>query len=580
MLKKLSSFEKTILSVLFFTVLISGTYILYTKNKNSLTEIPKEGGKYTEGIVGTPRFINPLLAISNADKDLTSVVYAGLMTRDKDGNLIPELAESYSVSEDATVYTFTLKDNLTFHDGAPLTADDVIFTLKQAGNPAIRSPLFANWDGVQVEKKDDKTIIFTLPKPYAPFIENMTIGILPSHIWGDLSPEEFPFSQFNITPVGAGAFKISSVKRDKSGIPTSYELKKFKKYALGEPYLNYINFKLFNNKEDALSAFSSGSIDGISNISPAQLEVFLNNNTEQNVSIHRSPLLRTFAIFFNHNKQPVFLKDEVRKALNEATPKKAIVGEILHGYGTVLNSPIIPGTIDGIELPEINKNTNANATSTEIQPINHIERAKKILEDAGWKKGEDGIYTLKKGDKVSRLSFTFSTVNIPELSQAAEKIISSWKELGAEVELKVFEPSDLTQSVIRMRKFDALLFGMVIGHEMDFYSFWHSSQRNDPGLNIAQYADIEADAILEKIRTEQNDEKRAELYKEFSNLIEKQNVAIFLYAPDFVYLVHDNVHNISLHTLSEPSERFDSIQTWYVKTDNVWPFVQNILKQN
>ncbi len=581
----LSLFEKTIIGILLTVAVGSGTYILYNKNKNVLIEVPKQGGKYTEGIIGTPRFVNPLLAISNADKDLTSIVYAGLMTRDEDGKIIPELAKEYSISEDGTVYTFTLRDNLTFHDGTPLTADDVVFTVKQAGNPTIRSPHFANWDGVQVEKKDDKTIVFTLPKPYAPFIENMTIGILPSHIWKNLSSEEFPFSQFNITPVGAGPFMISSVNRDKSGIPISYELKKFKNYSLGEPYINNITFKLFNNNKDALSAFKSNKIDTISGISPNSLEEFLNTNPNMDISVHRIPVLRIFSIFFNHNKQPLFLKDEVRMALKEATPEKAIVGEILHGYGTTLDSPLIPGifndanataTVKNMEDDE--KEKNSTSTDKEKASINHIEKAKKILENKGWKKGDDGIYVLKKGDKETRLSFAFSTVNIPEMSQTAEKITSSWKELGAEVELKMFEPSDLTQMVIRPRKFDALLFGMVIGHEMDFYAFWHSSQRNDPGLNIAQYADIEADALLEKMRTEQNPEKRTALYKEFSDLIKKQDVAIFLYSPDFIYLTKNNIHNISLHALSEQSERFDTVHTWYMKTDNVWPVMQKFFK--
>ncbi len=582
MFKKLGSFEKLTLVIVASIIIFTGTFTLYNLNKKTFVEIPRSGGTHTEGIVGTPRFINPLLAISQADKDLSSLVYAGLMTRDANGNLMPEMAESYSISEDGTVYTFILKKGLTFHDGTPFTAKDVIFTVKQAANASVRSPLFSNWDGVHVEQVDDYTIRFTLPKPYVPFIENTTIGIFPSHIWDGLSAEEFPFSQFNINPIGSGPYKIEAIRRDKSGIPTKYKLTKFEKYTLGTPNINTIEFSLYNNEDTMLKAFSKGEINAINSISPTKMENFLNKNKKENTTILRTPLLRTFGIFFNHNKQPIFLHDEVRKALNVATPKKAIVGEVLKGYGTIINGPL-PMDIDSQDPATENTNSDKDTKDAEekkeTKPINHIEQAKLILEKAGWKKDESGIYMLKKEDKTQKLSISLTTVNTPELVQAAERIAKSWRDVGAEVELKIFDTTDLTQSVIRARKFDALLFGMVTGHEQDLYAFWHSSQRNDPGLNIAQYADIEADSLLEKMRTEENSEKREKLYADFTKLVQKQNSAIFLYSPDFIYIINDNIKNISIHPMTNPSERFDTIQNWHTQTDHVWPFISKFLKK-
>lgn len=579
-LKNLKPFERFVTFVLTIAVVISGTYILYTKNKGIFVEMPRAGGTHTEGIVGTPRFINPLLAISQADKDLSSLIYAGLMTRDEHGNLIPELAESYTISDDGTVYTFKLRDGLTFHDGIPLTADDVIFTIKQAANPAVRSPVFADWDGVQIEKIDDATISFTLPKPYAPFIENMTLGILPAHIWSLLSAEQFPFSQFNVTPVGSGPYKIgpNDVIRDKSGIPSLYRLTAFDEYTLGTPFISTIQFRLYNTIDDALLAYTKGEVNAVNSISPLQLEALQNDQTQTHTAVYRTPLLRIFGIFFNHNKQPIFLEDEVREALEVATPKKAVVGEILRGYGTVLNAPL-PSFITGLSDESIlNVEESPGESADERSPINHIEQARKVLENADWERGEDGIYTIGKDEKEKKLTFTLTTINAPELIQTAERIAESWREVGANVELKVFDPSDLTQSVIRPRRFDALLFGMVIGHELDLYAFWHSSQRNDPGLNIAQYADIETDALLEKMRTEKDPEIRKTLYADFTKLIQKQNAAVFVYAPDFVYVMNDRVQNVSLHPVKEPSERFDTAHLWHIETDLVWPFIQKILE--
>lgn len=589
-LSLLSSFERLVVGILFILVLISGTYLAYQTNKNSFVEIPRVGGKHVEGIVGTPRFINPLLAISSADKDLTALVYAGLLTRDEHGDVQPGLAESYTVSEDGTIYTFTLRENITFHDGFPLTAKDVVFTVTQAGDASVRSPVFANWDGVVVEQIDDRTVTFTLPEPYVPFIENLTIGILPSHIWEGLTAEEFSFSQFNVTPIGSGPYKIELVERDKSGIPSKYRLQKFEEFALGSPYIHTIEFILFNNEEEALEAYELGTVHAVNKIAPMRLEEFLNTDTKQMTAIHRAPLLRVFGIFFNHNKQPIFLRDEVREALNEATPKKAVVGEILRGYGTLLEGPLLPyitsTTSESISSTSVDEDSSEeeNDTDTDEQdseknPVNHIERARLILEEAGWERNEeDGVYELEKKEETIRLSVSFTTVSTPELMQTAERIADSWREMGAEVEVKVFDTTDLTQSVIRPRRFDVLLFGMVIGHELDLYAFWHSSQRNDPGLNIAQYADIEADALLEKMRTEQDNTVRTELYQQFSELVQKKNSAFFLYAPDFIYLVDSRVQNVTIHPLVDPSERFDSVHTWYIETDNVWSFLKGFFK--
>jgi peptide/nickel transport system substrate-binding protein len=579
-LKSLSPFERLFVGLLSFLTLVSGTSLAYTANESTFVEIPRGGGTYSEGIVGTPRFINPLLAISHADKDLVSIVYAGLMTRDAQGKLIPELAESYTVSEDGLVYTFTLREGLTFHDGTPITSEDVVFTVREAGNASVRSPLFANWDGVQAVNPDEQTIVFTLPEPYVPFLENLTLGILPAHIWAGLTAEEFPFSQFNITPVGSGPFRIDVVDRDKSGIPSTYKLTRFKEYALGAPFIDTIEFILYNNDEEALTAYKNGKINAINSVAPIHLEVLLNSGTKNDTSVHRAPFLRVFAVFFNHNKQPIFLRDEVRKALDVATPKKAIVGEILRGYGTLLEGPLPPYLTD-IPATNVDETTSEETIEESADgkiPLNHIEQAQHILEDAGWKKGENGTYVLEDNGETIPLAVSFTTVDTPELMQTAERIAESWREVGAEVEVKVFEATDLAQSVIRPRRFDTLLFGMVVGHELDLYAFWHSSQRNDPGLNIAQYADIEADSLLGKMRTEQELTNRTTLYQEFTKLVSKNNSAIFLYAPDFIYVVDDSIRNVSIHPIAETSERFDTIHTWNIETDNVWFFLEQFFK--
>ncbi len=580
----LSPFERLLAGLLLLAFIISGTAALYRVSHSLLVEVPRDGGTFTEGIVGTPRFVNPLLANTDADQDLTALVYAGLMTRNPDGTLVPELADHYTVSDDGTTYTFTLRDGLTFQDGVPLTADDVVFTVTEAATEAIRSPLFANWDGVTVKATDAHTVTFTLPQPYAPFIENTTLGILPKHIWNGLSADKFSFSQFNVTPVGAGPYRVVSVVRDRSGIPTSYELAAFDQYALGTPHISHVSFHLYRNSDEALAAYTAGTIDAVHGIAPASIDAALKSPVGlPHTAILRAPQLRIFAVFFNQNKQPVFLHDEVRRALDEATPRMDIVGTILHGYGTALDTPLPPYLYTAAATEDADTGTESGtagtSTASSTPQLDHIARAQQILEHAGWARdATSGVYMLKqkKGDPLT-LSFTLSTVNTPELNDAAQRIVAAWRDMGAQVDLKVYDPSDLAQSIIRPRRYEALLFGEVIGHEADMYAFWHSSQRNDPGLNVAEFADIEADAALEKARTELDPTKRKELFGTFVARVADQHAAVFLYAPDFVYLVHDRVQNVSLHPIADPSDRFDGIQNWYIETDSVWPFVQQFI---
>lgn len=566
----LSPFERLLITVLAASTLVSGVLLFYRINNTTLVETPRSGGSYVEGITGTPRFINPLLAISDADKDLTKLVYAGLMTRNEQGELVPELAESVHVSDDGKVYTFVLKEGLQFHDGTPLTADDVVFTVETASNPALLSPVFANWDNAKVEKKDDRTVVFTLPEPYSPFLANTTLGILPKHIWEGVATEQYRFSTFNVNPVGAGPYKVTALVSDKSGIPASYELAPFDAYALGAPHIATLTFKLFDNKSDALTALLAGTVDAVGGVPYAELSNLMGTPAAENLSIRRVPLLRTFAVFFNHNRQPLLLRKEVREALDMATPKEAVVGEALAGYGTVLAGPLPPFMLGDT--------TTATGTPIEGQQP-RVERARDILEKAGWKLNESsGVYEREIDKQTKQLTITLAVLDLPELTTVANRIADSWRAAGFKVDISVFNSTDLVQTVVRPRKYDALLYGMVIGHELDLYAFWHSSQRNDPGLNIAQYADIEADKLLERMRTELDPGEREELYRSFNDLAAAQHAAIFLYMPDYVYVVRTTVRNITLHPLGEPSERFDTIHAWYIDTDRVWPFLTKFLR--
>ena len=233
----LTSGDRIIFYTLALFVAAASLLGLYALERSLLVTIPAYGGILVEGEVGSPRFINPLLAISDADRDLAALTYAGLMGLSETGKLVPVVAEGYTLSEDGKTYTFTLRQDAKFSDGSSVLAEDVVFTVERAQDPALKSPRYADWSGVRATVVDERTVRFTLAKPYAPFLELTTLGILPSHLWRDVASEEFPFSTLETNPVGAGPFRVERILRDSSGLIESVSLVENPLYAPGRPYL-------------------------------------------------------------------------------------------------------------------------------------------------------------------------------------------------------------------------------------------------------------------------------------------------------------------------------------------------------
>ena len=551
-IQEFSLTEKVVFFFFVTLLCISAVMLLWRVNKSFLVEVPEYGGSLTEGILGSPRFINPLLAISDIDRDLTSLVYSGLLKTDPDGALVPDLAQSYTITDDGRTYTFKLKDNVHFHDGVKVTADDVVFTIEQIKDPLLKSPRKTNWDGVTVNKIDDTTIEFSLHQPYSPFIQNLTLGILPKHIWKTATADEFPFSQYNIKPVGSGPYKITNIAYTSGGLPSEYTFSSFNSYALGRPYIDTITVKAYPNEKDIIDAFRNGDVQSIYGITPQKLSGVPSDSDMVMVA----PLPRVFGVFFNQNMAPVLVNKEVRMALSMATDKKQIVDTVLGGYGQSIIHAIPPKILAETEGTRVTEED--------------IADAKALLEKNGWKLNDDGIYQKTDKKQTTLLQFSLSTSAAPELKAVAQMLQEQWRKIGAQVDIKIFEVGDLNQNIIRPRKYDALLFGEVIGRDLDLYPFWHSSGRVDPGLNIALYTSLRVDKILEDIRRTTDGSQQEVLYKKFNTEIESDLPAIFIYSPYFIYIVPNNIHNIHLGQLTTPGERWNGIHTWYIETSNVW----------
>lgn len=541
-----STGDRVIFYILCGVVAVLSVVSLFALEQSLLVKVPAYGGTLTEGELGSPRFINPLLAISDADRDLTTLTYAGLLGLQGDGSLAPVLASDWSVSSDGKVYTVHLRKDATFSNGLPVTADDILFTVQKAQDPALKSPVYADWTGVSVQAVDAHTIVFTLTKPYAPFVNNLTLGILPKQLWNTVSDEEFLFSNLNTNPVGAGPFRVTDVSRDASGLITSLSLTENARYTLGRPYLDGMHFVFFAQSIDLTNALQKGAIQSAYGV-PQD-------------SALTAAYSRVFGVFFNANSNQLFARTEVRKALSLAIDRSALVQNALGSYGTALMGPVPPGS--GIKETPVP--VSANPTGD----------AAAILENAGWK--YDGDARVWRNGTATLGSLTIKTSNVPELKAVATEVQTAWQKLGIETDIELYEEGDLNQNVIRPRKYDALLFGMVIGRDQDLYAFWDSQERNDPGLNIALYANKTVDNLLDDARqTGSQDARLADLQK-INDDVSADYPAAFLYAPDFVYAVPQNLGGVTLPQITTPSDRFASVTHWYVSTDAVWPFIAHL----
>lgn len=542
--------EKITVSILLFLLIISGvlSFVQYINRNTKL--IPQEGGIYREAAVGQPRFINPVLAGTNdLDIDITRLVYSGLFRFNTNLGLENDLASGVEISENKTEYTIALRNDVTWHDGIPFTADDVVFTIRSIKTPDYGSPLASSFRDVTIEKIDDHTIRFKLTEPYAPFLTSLTVGMVPEHVWSEIEPQNATLAEQMLKPIGTGPFKFSEIStRRRTGNITSFNLLRNEKYSGPRPYLDGITFEFFDTHDEALQSVLADKADGTGFVPLQHLKEVLDRS---DITAHRLTLPQYFAVFFNQIKSESLRDAGVRAALSLATDREQIVDAALQGEGEALHLPIPPETLpdDGATPP----------------PSFNLESARQNLEESGWKLGDEG-YRYKDG---KRLSFTLTTTDWPEYIATAEILQRQWREIGAEVKLEHLGTGTIQQTIIQPRDYEALLFGEILPAVPDPYPFWHSTQTRSPGLNLALFENKEVDKLLETVRKEADEGKRQEIYREFQDKILELAPAIILYRPYYIYATH-GVHGTNEELAAIPAGRFNNIVQWHIKTRRLW----------
>jgi len=519
--------------------------------------LPKAGGEYSEGLIGSPRFINPILSQTNSvDGDLSRLIFSSLLAYDKNHQLTPDLAERYEISADGLVYTFYLRQNVKWHDGESFSADDVVFTFSSLQDTEFKSPLAKSFRGVVAEKTDDYTVKFTLKEPFAPFASTLTFGVLPEHLWYNIPPANADLNELNKKPIGTGPWEVESFKKDKSGVIKSYTLSVNDDYYGAKPYIKQLVFKFYGDISSAIDALKNKNVDGLAYL-PRENQVDLKRH--KNIVMHELEQPQYAAIFFNQKKNSLLQADYIRQALALAVNKERMVKEVFGGQAKIIDAPILPG-IDN--SPDIKKYSY------------DLEAAAALLQTNGWQltatsTGDNMIEQVlrKKGYE---LRFTLTVPDQPQYLAVAKIIKESWDQLGIITTIEAVDKNKIIQENINNRRYEILLFSENMSSDPDPFAFWHSSQNEYPGSNLAVFSDSKVDAILESARRILNHDQRQEKYWEFQKIISQQLPAVFLYSPTYTYPQYSNLKGFDVTSIASYSDRLANVSEWYVKVKYAW----------
>ncbi len=510
------------------------------------------GGVYTEALVGSLSRLNPLLDWNNAaDRDVDRLIFSGLIRFDEHGLPQPDLAESWGVTPDGTVYNFTLRSNAVWHDGQPVTSDDVLFTIERikSSDSFFPQDIKDMWAQVEIKKLDDKNFKITLPEPFAPFLDYLTFGVLPRHLLEGVPTGQLANHEFNLQPVGSGPYKFDHLLTENGQI-SGVVLTRFPNYYGQQYYIEQVVFLYYPNSAQALDAYRQGEVLGISQITADVLPQAL---AEPHLSVFTSRLPQVSLVFLNLNNPsvPFFQNAKIRRALLMGLDRNYIVSTFLQGQAIVANSPILPGSwayYDGIERVEYDP-----------------QGATDLLKAEGYVlPAEGGDTRAKEGQS---LTFTLVYPDDALHTQIAQAIQAQWALIGVHVDLQAVPYDQLIANYLAPRTYQAALAELTMARtpDPDPYPFWHQAEATG-GQNYSQWDDRTASEYLESARTQSDFVARTRYYRNFQVVFAKELPALLLYYPVYSYGVDARVQGVQLAPLYDTSDRLAFMANWYLVT--------------
>lgn len=516
--------------------------------REHIQRVPAQGGSLSIGFIGSPQTINPIFARpGTVDYALTKLVYRGLTVVDEQLQVQPDIAKSISVSNDGKTYTIVLRDGEQWADATPVTANDVKFTFDIIKDSAFRSPYQAVFTPITTEVVDDATVRITTTQPTRNLLATLSIGLLPQHLWLDASSSTIALAEYNIKPIGNGAWKFQSIAKDRSGVIKSYTFLEQKTQRGKDAYIHQITTKFYPDHDSAVEAVRKQSIDILTNVNTADREII-----GKKALIQGLPINQVLGIWFNQKTAPALQHPEVRQALEMTIDRTAAEKKLGTDQSITILHPVVKGYPGHIE----NQST----------PSSRAADAQTLLSSAGWKRNSVGIWTLKK----EILKFSISVPNDPIYVDLAKTYAASWKQIGIDVTVTSVDPTQIAKEVVRPRLFDILLFGQQYGADGDLFPYWHSSQQKDPGFALAVWSSVKSDQLLLQAKNALDSDTRARAMEEFQSLIRSSVPAIVLTQTKILIAHQANVRGLTDMRLATIGDLYALLPKLYVKTTLAW----------
>jgi len=513
---------------------------------------PEQGGVYTEGLVGAFGRLNPLLDWNNsADRDINRLLFSGLIRFDERGLPQVDLAQAWGETPDGTVYNFAIRPNAVWHDGTPVTSDDVIFTIEMMKSAGSLYPQDIKdlWGKIEVTKLSDKYLKFTLPEPYVPFLDYLTFGVVPKHLLGSVPPEQMERAEFNINPVGTGPYKFDRLLVENGQI-IGVALTLFEDYYRTPAFIEQVVFRYYPTSADAFSAYQQGDVFAVSQVTTDVLNEALE---ESNLNFYTSRTPQMGFVLFNlNNPEVTFLQNtNVRRALMLGLNRMYIINAFMQSQAIPADSPILPNSwahYDGIEKFEYDPDAAINLL-----------------------KAEGYVIPASGGDVRAKdnapLIFSLSHPDDALHTQIAQTIRTEWAQIGVRVDLQAMPYDQLVLNTLAARTYQSALVDLNLSRtpDPDPYPFWHQAEATG-GQNYSQWDNRAASEYLEQARVTADYILRAKLYRNFQIVFAKELPALPLYVPVYSYAVDSQVQGVQVGALYEPSDRFATFANWYLLT--------------
>ncbi|HEV8534485.1 MAG TPA: peptide ABC transporter substrate-binding protein [Candidatus Limnocylindria bacterium] len=527
-------------------LLVAASVAAILVDREPLAGDPALGGTYVEGVAGVPQYLNPVIAATDVDEDVVRLTFSGLTRYDQSGAIVPDLAAAFRTESSGRVWTFDIRQDATWHDGQPVSADDVVYTVKLLQDRGYVGPYSDAFRGVSVERVDSRTVRFTLPDVYGPFADSTTVPLLPAHILGSVPYAELARQTFNLRPVGTGPFRVTELEPRQIVLSRNDDFYRARP-ARSRPYLDRVVLRFYPDSAAALLALSRGELDGVAGLASQEAE---RARALKNVVLHRLPTDNFVALFLNVRPEKVAFRDRaVRQAIATAIDRGRILQVAADGRGTVADQFVPQSSWAYV------KDVMRYAYST--------EEAKALLDAADWK-DRDGDGIREKG--AQKLAFTIATSDEPARTAAATQIQHDLNAVGMSVTVKTMPFGQLVDSIARQRTFDALLVEIAVSGDPDPYTFFHSTEVSDPGHNFSGFSTLPTDRNLEAARRTFDEGARRELYAQVFQLISREVPVVYLYFSEYLYAQTRQVQGLRIAPLTDPRERFWNVEEWYVRT--------------